>query len=165
LNLEIGEKHIRGTNVSEMPLVENGDGIVKMEMAQAMGDAENDPGVFTGEIAKELHDLILGFDIEAARDLIAKKKGGITRQFKGEGEATFLSTRKNLGRTIGEFKETDGFKKGVDTVINLLGLHLFAELKGAFDIFPYGQTIESDAKLGDVADLTRIKILFLFEIP
>ena len=61
----------------EAALVEDGDAVVELEVAEAVGDGEYRAArAVVGEAVEEMDDFVLGFGIEAAGDLVAEQEDG-----------------------------------------------------------------------------------------
>ena len=61
--------------VDDAALVQDEDGVVELEVAEAVGDVDDDALVVRcGELVQEVDDLALGFRVEPAGDLVAEEE-------------------------------------------------------------------------------------------
>ena len=72
LDAEVVEEKFRRAVVGDVAAVEHEDAVVEREVPQAVGDGKHDAVVVARELVHELHDLVLGFRVEAAGHFVAE---------------------------------------------------------------------------------------------
>ena len=63
--------------VGDPALVEDQDGIVKLEVGKGVGHGKHNPALAAGDIVKEMNDFPFGTGIKPTGDLVAKKEFGV----------------------------------------------------------------------------------------
>jgi hypothetical protein len=107
VNLEVVGQELGGAMVGQDPAGEDEDGIVEIEVFEAVGDRENEALVGRGELVEETDDFVFGLGVEAAGDFIAKEDMGAAGDLHGEGESALLSAGEDGDAVIGKVFQTD----------------------------------------------------------
>ena len=103
-------------------LVQDEDGIIKLQVREGMGDGENDAPVFSRKIVQEVDDFPLGARVEAGGDLVAEEDFRIRDEFHRKAETTFLAAGKDFYRAVVDRAQAGFPEDAVDAVVQFLGV-------------------------------------------
>ena len=99
---EIMGEVLGNPGVGQHPLVENHHGVVVVEILETVGHRDDQPVSLPGYLAQQRDDLFLRLRIKPAGHFVAEKDRGTADEFHGKGQATLLTSRENLDRTVAE---------------------------------------------------------------
>lgn len=160
------QDRLGGTVVDHASLMHDQDGIVTVQMSQAVRNGNDDALVGTGHLMQKVHDIVLGPRIKAGSHLVANQEPGIGHQLHSQRQAPLLAPGKNLHVPVCNSLHARYLQGVVNAVVQIVKrLELAAELRGAFHILIHAQLVIGNAELGDKPDLRRFKILFRQIMP
>lgn len=161
-DLEIMEQEVWWAVVDEPAAVEQRDGVVEVDVPEAMGDVEDEPAGIERELAHEVDEVVFGLGVEAAGDLVAEQQARVGDQLDGEAEAALLPAGEEADGAIGDAIDADGLKDLLDAGgAGAPAQAAHAEPGGRAEVFSYREPGVRDAELRDVAELGGREVLLV----
>jgi hypothetical protein len=145
--------------VGQAAAVQHQDRIVQVDVRQAVGHVDHQPLVLARQGVHQVDDLLLGFRVEAAGDLVAEQQGGAADQFHRQPEAALLATGDHLHPAPGDRGEAHFLKRPLDQGV-LVGPRARAhpQARRALDAFLDGQRVVGDAELRHIGEFVGQQI-------
>ena len=107
IDLKIVVQQTRDSLINKSPLVKDRDGVVQIEMPQAVGDGDNGPSVDIRDPVQQMHDFAFRLGVESARDFVAQEQQRFAHHLQCKGKASFLPARKNSNPAVSYFGESN----------------------------------------------------------
>jgi hypothetical protein len=158
---KIMRQMIRATGIGEDTFVKDHDGIIRIEVLEAVGHGHDQPVSIPGNIPEKCDDIILRAGIETAGHFIAEKNGRTAHQLHRKSQAPLLPSGKDFDGAFPELPHPHLFQQTINHGITFLSaLSAHTESGGILDALTNCQILMSDAELRNITEFGGIEVLF-----